>query len=196
MELNKKIVEKTKAFVKAAFQANPHYSFNHWSVMYNHSVNVQKIAIKISEKIECNKTLVSLGALLHDIGKTYKADPKILHRDHEKFNLIVSETFLKSLNLSKKDYSKVCNLILHKSRSVEMKIIRDADALAMYFDKKLYMPWIEWAIKNQSWCKSEIERKLNKYNHLNFTISRQLGKAPREKMKKDWNKFQQKHASH
>lgn len=142
------IIEQTKEFVKDAFKKNPHYSFNHWSIMYDHSVRTQELALKIADKITCDKTIVSICALLHDIGKTHKIDVKILHKDHQNFNLIVSEEFLKSLNLNNNDFKKVCDIIRYESDSTEMKIVKDADALALYFDKKLYMLWIAWVFEN------------------------------------------------
>jgi putative nucleotidyltransferase with HDIG domain len=190
MEYRHKLVNKTKDFVKRSFQENPHYSFNHWSIMYNHSVKVQGLAMKIAEEVKCDKTIASIGALLHDIGKTYKADLDTLHKDHEDFNLLVSEEFLKSLDLDESYLEQIRNVIRYKSDSIEMKVIKDADALALYFDKKLYMLWIEWALEND--LKSEISRKLGKYESLNFEVSRRLGKSKLETMKKDWNEYKEK----
>ena len=190
MKNKQDLIEKTKEFVKYSFQENPHYSFNHWSVMYSHSVKVQELAMKIANKVECDKTIISISALLHDIGKTYKADPKTLHENHEKFNLIVSKKFLKSLGLNDSDFKKICDIISYNSESVEMKVVKDADALALYFDKKLYMLWIEWAL--ESGYESSIKRKLEKYDNLNFEISRRLGKPKLEEMKKDWDEYQKK----
>ena len=191
MEYKNDLIEKTKEFVKQSFQKNPHYSFNHWSVMYDHSVKVQELAMQIANDIDCDKTVVSIGALLHDIGKTYNADPETLHKKHESFNLVMSEKFLNGLNLKGSELKNICDIISYKSDSTEMKIVKDADALAMYSDKKLYMLWIEWAIKNG--YEDAIKRKLDKYNNLNFDISRRLGKPELSKMKKDWDEYQQKH---
>ncbi|MCX6785136.1 MAG: HD domain-containing protein [Candidatus Komeilibacteria bacterium] len=188
MTTNQDTIEKVDSFVKKAFQKNPHYSFNHWSVMYNHSVNVKNLALKISENINCNKFILSICALLHDIGKTYKTDLETLHKNHEDFNLAVSEDFLKSLNLDHDDFQKISDIITHNSDSVEMKIVEDADALALYFDKTLYMLYIEWALKNE--LRSAIQRKLDKFNSLNFEISRELGKDKIEQMKQDWGEYQ------
>lgn len=190
MKYNHDLIEKTKEFVKHSFQENPHFSFNHWSVMYDHSVNVQELAMKIAEEVECDKTITAIGALLHDIGKTHKADQKTLHKDHESFNLLVSDEFLKSLGLKENELNQIRDIITYKSNTVEMKVIKDADALALYFDKKLYMLWIEWAFENG--FEFDIPRKLGKYNLLNFEISRRLGKSKLEAMKKDWNEYQRK----
>jgi len=183
MNYNLEIINKTKEFVKNAFQENPHYSFNHWSVMYDHSIKVQEIAMKIAEDMDCNKNILAISALLHDIGKTFKADSKTLHKNHESFNFIVSEKFLKSLNLKENEINTIRDIISYKSDLTEMKIIKDADTLAFYFDKRLYMLFIKWAFENG--FESETSRKLGKYDFLNFDISKKLGKNKREEMKED-----------
>ncbi|MFA5644131.1 MAG: HD domain-containing protein [Patescibacteria group bacterium] len=190
MEYKHDLVEKTKEFVKRSFQKNPHFSFNHWSVMYNHSVTVQELVMKISEEVECNKTVAAIGALLHDIGKTHHADPETLHKNHESFNLSVSQEFLNSLGLDIDELKHVRDIISYSSDSTEMKIVKDADAVALYFDKKLYMLWIEWVFKNG--LTDEIQRKLGKFDLLNFDISRRLGKPKLEQMKNDWDEYQRK----
>lgn len=183
----------TNEFVKNAFIKNHHYSFNHRSVMYNHSVTVMELSLKISEHVECEKNILAIWALLHDIWKTYRAAPEILHKDHEDFNLKMSESFLKSLKLSDEEYEKVCKLITYQSDSIEMKIIKDADALAMYYDKKLYMLWIERACENN--LNSDIARKLGKFDKLNFNISKELWKPKLEQMRKDWDEYLKKFGS-
>jgi putative nucleotidyltransferase with HDIG domain len=184
-------VQKTEEFIKNAFIANPHYSFDHWSVMYNHSIKVKEIALQIAETMHCNKTLVAIGALLHDIGKTYKTDNETLHKDHEKFNLTVSEDFLETLQLPQDDLSQLKLLVSFQSNSVEMQIIKDADALAMYADKHLYTLFIKWAVDNK--LETAIKRKVEKFSKLNFDISRQIGEPLLENMRLDWNKYLQEH---
>jgi len=188
MNYNLEIINKTKEFVKNAFQENPHYSFNHWSVMYDHSIKVQEIATKIAKDMDCNKNILAISALLHDIGKTFKADSKTLHKNHESFNFIVSEKFLKSLNLKENEINTIRDIISYKSDLTEMKIIKDADTLAFYFDKRLYMLFIKWAFENG--FESETSRKLGKYDFLNFDISKKLGKNKREEMKEDWEEYE------
>jgi putative nucleotidyltransferase with HDIG domain len=185
------LIQKTDEFVKEAFIANPHYSFDHWSVMYNHSVKVKEIALQIAETMDCNKTLIAIGALLHDIGKTYKADSEILHKDHEKFNLTVSEDFLETLQVSPDDLGQLKSLVSFQSDSIEMRIIKDADALAMYADKHLYTLFIKWAADNK--LEAAIKRKVEKFSKLNFDISRQMGKPLLENMRQDWNKYLYEH---
>ena len=181
------LIKKTREFVKKAFQDNPHYSFNHWSVMYNHSVNVQKLALKIADEIHCDKAVVAISALLHDIGKTYQADEMTLHHKHENFNLTMAEGFLNQLGLPDNTLRAIRENISYQSNSTEMKVVDDADALAFYQDKTLHMLWIAWASERQ--MEADIEKKLNKYERLNFDISRRLGNPWLEQTKKDWEAY-------
>ncbi len=165
-------VEKTREFVKRSFQENPNYSFNDWHVMYDHSVMVQEIALQIAENMECDKILVAIGALLHDIGKTMKEDTNILHKKHAEFNLKASEKFLDSLDLGEKS-TKLKEIVSYRSDSTEMKIIKDADTLAFYKDKRLQKLFFEWA----NGMPGEAERKLAKFEKLNFDVSKKIGKV-------------------
>jgi HD superfamily phosphodiesterase len=65
--MNTDVIQKTKNFMKEAFIEHPHYSFNHWSVMYDHSILVQSLALQIADEIDCDKTIVAIASLLHDI---------------------------------------------------------------------------------------------------------------------------------
>ncbi|MBI4175674.1 MAG: HD domain-containing protein [Candidatus Aenigmarchaeota archaeon] len=181
----KEAIERTKAFVRDSFVARPHYSFDHWSVMYNHSVLVQEIALKIAKGMECDRLVLSLAALLHDIGKTYEASPAVLHKGHKKFNAIVSADFLEGLRLERGQLRKVKGIISYKSRSAEMKIVKDADALALYADKRLYTLYIRWAMDNG--LADDIKRKLGKFSRLHFEESKRLGRKWFERMKRDWD---------
>ena len=182
--MNEGVIAKTEGFLAQEFQQHPHYSFNDWTVMYDHSRKVRDIASQIAEDMPCDKTVVAIGALLHDIGKTYEADPETLHKRHEEFNLPVSEQFLNSLSLPGEQLQRVKEVVSHKGDSVEMKIVEDADALALYADKRLYTLYIQWARENN--LADAIQRKLNKFSKVNFERSRELGKEWYEQMKRDW----------
>ncbi|OGM01638.1 hypothetical protein A3K72_03690 [Candidatus Woesearchaeota archaeon RBG_13_36_6] len=180
-------IEKTKEFVKQRFIENPDFSFDDWKVMYNHSLKVEEIALKIAESVECDKLLLSIGALLHDIGKTYKVDVETLHYKHEEFNLRVAERFIDSLGFPSERLEKLKQIISFKGNSIELKIIKDADALALYADKTLYMLYIKWAHGNG--LDSSIKRKLDKFSKLNFKVSKEIGKNWFEQTKKGWEEY-------
>lgn len=178
------VIEATRNFVKASFIAKPHYSFNDWHIMYNHSLTVENLAVKISKNIEVDIIVISISALLHDIGKIYEADDETLKEKHEKFNFIVSKEFLESLDITKDQLDKIKETILGETDSIERNIIKDADALAFYKDKKLHTLFLKWA--NEINRKDYIEKKLNKFSKLNFDTSKKIGKKWFDEMKKDW----------
>lgn len=93
--MSKDVLEKTKEFLKKSFMENPHFSFDDWKIMYDHSILVLKFSLKIAETINCDKMVLSIGALLHDIGKTYKADEEILIKQHRKLGYMMSKKIAK-----------------------------------------------------------------------------------------------------
>jgi len=186
-----KFIAQAEEFVKNAFIENPHYSFGHWSVMYNHSVLVKDIALRIAEHVECDKVLAAIGGLLHDIGKTHKADEETLRFDHEKFNLSVAEKFIDGLPLPEDQKNKLKTIVSFADDSVEVKIVKDSDALALFADKKLYMLFIEWAVKNK--LRDAIVRKYRKFDKLRLPISVEVGKESFENMKQDWEAYMKEH---
>lgn len=179
-----KQILKTREFVKNAFIENPHYSFNHWSVMYNHSVLVFEFAEKLLSEIKADREIVLIGALLHDIGKTYNADPETLHKKHEDLNLEVANDFIESLDLDKISKDKIKEIISFKNGSLEEKIIKDADALAFFHDKILYSLFLDWAKKEG--LEDAIDKKINKFNSLNFKISKKIAEKDYQQMLHAW----------
>jgi putative nucleotidyltransferase with HDIG domain len=190
---NEEMIRRTREFVKQAFIEHPHYSFGHWSVMYDHSCKVEELAMKIAEEVECDRLLVVLASLLHDIGKTHRADEETLHREHESFNLAVSEDFLESLGLPSERLVKLKRLISYEDDSVEMQVVRDADAMALPADKRLYMLFIKWADRKK--LESSIERKLEKFQKLHFAVSRDMSREWFEMMKRDWEDYRKNNSS-
>ena len=182
--MNETAVAATEQFVAEQFRQHPHYSFNDWAVMSDHSRTVKDLALTIAHEMPADSTVVAIGALLHDIGKTYPADAETLHTKHEDFNLPVSEAFLGTLDIEEAQRAKIKDLIQHKSESLEMQIIEDADALALYADKRLYMLYIQWARENA--LDAAIQRKLDKFEKLHFEVSKEMGRPWYEQMKSDW----------
>jgi putative nucleotidyltransferase with HDIG domain len=183
-EKNLEIIKRVEEFVAQEFEKHPHYSFNDWRVMFDHSVKVKEIALVISETLSLDTTVVAIGALLHDIGKTYEADVETLHTQHEDYNLPVSEQLLNTIGLSEDQVQKLKQIISHKSDSLEMQVVEDADALALYADKRLYTLFITWARENK--LDKAIQRKIDKFGKLHFEKSKKIGEEWFEQMKKDW----------
>lgn len=185
------IIKKTDDFVKESFQKNPHYSFNHWSVMYDHSVKVKDLALEVARGQNCDELVLAVSAFLHDIGKTYKADMLTLHQTHEKLNVVMAKDFLESLKITEEQRKNILNNISGDNDSIESRVVQDADGLAFYLDRRLYMLWIEWMMKNGI-PDSDRKKKIEKYYHFNFPISQEIGKTGWEQMKKDWEEYLKK----
>ena len=177
-------VKKTEEFMAREFKKHPHYSFDDWTVMRDHSLKVRDLAMQISEGMSIDPVVVGIGALLHDIGKTYEADSETLHKNHEDFNFPVSESFLGTLPVTDDQREKIKSILEHKSDSVEMRIIEDADGLALYADKRLYMLFIKWARENS--LDDAIQRKLSKIDRLHFQKSKEMGEEWLKQMRIDW----------
>lgn len=98
-----------------------------------HIERVWKLSVKIAEKEPCNREVVELAALLHDI-----ADPKF-HNGDETLALTVSREFLESCNAPEEVIEQVMFIIKNisfKNRHeapenlpVELQIVQDADRL-------------------------------------------------------------------
>lgn len=98
-----------------------------------HIERVWKLAAKIAETEDCDREVVELSALLHDI-----ADPKF-HNGDETIAPKISRQFLESQNVSEETIEKVLFVIENisfKNRSqvpenppIELKIVQDADRI-------------------------------------------------------------------
>ena len=187
----KDLINTAEAFVKEAFAKNPHFSFNDGSVMHNHSLIVKELSLEIAEDVPgCDIEVLAIAALLHDIGKKYPADEETLHYSHEDLNLTVSKEYISKLQIDEAKKKKIEEIISYKSDSLELKIIKDADTIALYKDKKLYMLFIEWA--SASNLDASIQRKLDKFDRLSFSKSKEIALPLLIEMKEDWARYLRK----
>ena len=98
---------------------------------FYHTLRVYNLAKYIAESEECDKELVCLAALLHDVD-----DYKIVGKDAEAF--YNAKNFLNSENYPEKNIEKICHIISQVSfkgkdtvtpDTIEGKIVQDADRL-------------------------------------------------------------------
>lgn len=178
------ITEETKLFVFEEFEANPGFSFGDGSIMYQHSLHVLEYALEIASEFPCDKTIVTLEALLHDIGKTYRASDEALQKRHHELGWRVCEKYLKSLNLTATQLYELKAFFEKKTNSVESRIVKDADVIAFYADPRLHTKFKLWAEEKE--LAGELERKLAKFDSLYFSVSKQLGEKHHSKLKQKW----------
>jgi uncharacterized protein len=123
----KNLIENTVEFVKEKLEGAE--AGHDWF----HIERVWKLSKNIAETEECNREVVELAALLHDI-----ADPKF-HNGDETIALKVSREFLESQNASEDVVEKVLFIIKNisfknrgevpKDLPIELKIVQDADRI-------------------------------------------------------------------
>jgi uncharacterized protein len=121
------LIENTVEFVKEKLEGAE--AGHDWF----HIERVWKLTKKIAETENCNREVVELAALLHDI-----ADPKF-HNGDETIALKVSREFLESQNASQDVTEKVLFIIKNisfknrgeapKDLPIELKIVQDADRI-------------------------------------------------------------------
>lgn len=122
-----KLIENTVAFVKEKLEGAE--AGHDWF----HIERVWKLSEKIAETENCNREVVELAALLHDI-----ADPKF-HNGDETIALKVSGEFLESQEVPEEMIGQVLFIIKNisfKNRGempqdlpIELKIVQDADRI-------------------------------------------------------------------
>ncbi|RQO38209.1 phosphohydrolase [Chryseobacterium sp. KBW03] len=123
----KSTIENTIAFVKEKLEGAE--AGHDWF----HIERVWKLSVQIAETEVCDKEVVELSALLHDI-----ADPKF-HNGDETIAPKISREFLEQQNVSEETIQKVLFVIENisfKNRDqapvdppIELKIVQDADRI-------------------------------------------------------------------
>lgn len=179
-----KFIWSARRFLKKSFQANPAYSFNDWRIMYRHSCRVKKLADKICSAVGGDRQVVLLGALLHDIGKTYRASEEVLRERHNELGWEVSRDFIMGLNFKEEQKNKLRDILTGCDGSLESQIIHEADIVAFFIDKKLQTALKIWADKNN--LPNELKRKLDNWEKLKFEISKKIAKKYYSQMKIRW----------
>lgn len=167
-----------------SFRENPRFSFNDWRIMYDHSVLVLDFSLKIAEGMDCDKLVLSIGALLHDVGKAYDAGEKTLRERHGELGYEVSKGFLEGLGLGAQQLAELKKILSGQSDGVEKKVIEDADIIAFLADERLQNALKGWA--DNKGLPGELKRKLDKAARLHFTISKEIAKKFYNDTKKRW----------
>jgi len=115
---------KVKKFVKSKMDKSAHD--------FDHVMRVYRFALRIAKNEKCDKEVVKLAALLHDVGQT--SCKKGQH--HAEVSASIANRYLKSIKYPKTKREKIVNAIKNhrfstrnKIRSIEEKIIFDADKL-------------------------------------------------------------------
>jgi len=101
---------------------------------WDHTERVLKLALHIGEKEGADKEILSIAAILHDIGRTEEENHgKICHAEQ---GALMAETLLREYDMDEENIKKIIHCIeTHRFRgckvpqSLEAKILYDADKL-------------------------------------------------------------------
>jgi putative nucleotidyltransferase with HDIG domain len=141
--------KKLYGFVSAEFNKTTHFKHGPFDETY-FSLRVYESAKEIIRKLrrKVNVQQVLVAAILHDIGKIKLKTSKMFTPDkilknaadewikHAKLSVPIAKKILKRLGHSEEFIQKVCYLIENhnfrdaKSKSIELKILQDADLIA------------------------------------------------------------------
>lgn len=155
--------------------ANRYY---HDKALLRHVELVREYSLKLAEIENCDKKVVEIAAILHDIGKSECREGHS-HRSYE-----MSREFVESMDLSDEQKRLVLKCILkHSSRfsdeenEIEVKVIQSADALAVLFDDE----WQEYSRKSME--KDILKGLYDKtYSKINIDSARNIAKQQIERL--------------
>ncbi|MDD5251850.1 MAG: HD domain-containing protein [Patescibacteria group bacterium] len=182
--MNPSTITQVENFVREAFRKNPAYSFGDGGIMYDHSVKVKDLALLIASNMDCDRELLAVEALLHDIGKAYPADAQTLHERHEELGFEAAVALLPQLPLTSEQAELLSGFLRGNINSVEAEIVKDADTVAFFEDERLQRALAAWA--QEQGLAGEMQRKADKFKNLKFKSSRNIALPSYEAMKKRW----------
>jgi putative nucleotidyltransferase with HDIG domain len=146
------------------------------NLYWKHAFMVRKFALMLQKKIGGDKDIIEISALLHDIGKA-----KLLAPGHEKISGKLAERFLRKIDFDKNRISKIIECIKYENlNSVETKILRSADSMALIMDVEGQKWYFAKIFKNN---KEKILNELKKsFSEIEFNIGKKFVKDTYQKL--------------
>ena len=137
---------------------------------WKHAFMVREFALALQKKIGGDKDVIEVSAFLHDIGKT-----KLLAPGHEKISAKLSKEFIKMINFDKNKIHQIIKCIKYENfDSVEVKILRSADSMALIMDAEGQKWYFAKILGND---KEKILDELNKsFSEIEFDVGKELVK--------------------
>ena len=170
--MDKKTREKIEKYVKL-FRWTPKDFYWH------HAYEVRRLALLIQRRIGGDKEVIEVSSLLHDIGKA-----RLLAPGHEKISAKLTKTILNKSDFDKSKIKAATDCIKYKTpASLETKILRSADSMALITDK-----WggREWYFKSVLKNKKNILKELKKsYTEIGFDFAKQLVRKRYQKLNRN-----------
>lgn len=135
---------------------------------WKHALQVRNFALIIQEKVGGDEDVVEASALLHDVGKA-----KLLGSGHEEISAELAQEFLKELNFNDNKIKQIAKCVKYENfDSVEAKILRSADSMALIMDKPGRRWYFENVLNNN---KEKILEEIKKsYSEIKFEFARDM----------------------
>jgi putative nucleotidyltransferase with HDIG domain len=135
---------------------------------WKHAFQVRNFALIVQGKVGGDKDIVEASALLHDIGKT-----KLLAPRHEEISAKLAKEFLEKIRFEKNKIEKIVKCIKYENfKSIEARILRSADSMALIMDKGGQKWYFEKILKNN---KGQILNELKKsYSEIEFDFAKKV----------------------
>jgi len=166
--MEKDIAEKIREFVEGECKKpTSKYGYEPYQ---NHFVPVARYAEILAEKLNADKEIVKIAALLHDVGS-------IIHgrKDHHITGAKIAEKKLKELGCAKEKIEKIKQCILShrgskdiKRETTEAQIIADADTMSNFDNLSgIFKAAFIYENKDQQEAQKSVRQKLiNSFNKL------------------------------
>lgn len=172
------MIEEIKEIVKEACKKETNYfGYRAWK---EHILPVVRFSKILADKLNADKEIVEVAALLHDYSSVLNKD---FYPEHHIHSARLAEDILKKYNYPQEKIEEVKRCIVsHRAsknipkETVEAQIIADADSLA-HFDNigsVLYLAFVIHKMssdKGTKWVLSKLERD---WNRLSFLESREI----------------------
>ena len=147
---------------------------------WKHAFMVREFALIIQKRVGGDKDIVEISALLHDIGKAELLGPK-----HEEISTKLAKEFLEQINFNKDKIKQILECIKYENfESIEARILRSADSMALIMDKEGRKWYFENILKNN---KERILKELGKsYFEIEFDFAKKFVEKTYKKLVKKY----------
>lgn len=186
-DMNKSLISQVDEFVVEFLNRTDVYNKLHTRI-YQHTLRCMNIAESLIKKEKCDREIIMISLLLHDIGKTMTT-----HK-HDIVSYNIARKVLPKLNIPEKRIEKILDCVLmHSSKdictldlTIEQKVVMDADIL----DEIGCLSIVKQSLKSKNrnkdanLLKGEFEEILNKIIREESNVKTAHGKILYSRKKK------------
>ena len=147
---------------------------------WKHAFQVREFALMIQDRVGGDKDVVEASALLHDIGKA-----KLLGPNHEGISAKLAKNFLERIEFDRNKIKRIVECIEYKNfKSIEARILRSADSMALIMDEEGQRWYFENILKNN---RERILKEIKKsYSEIEFDFAKKLVETTYKKLVKKY----------